>query len=431
MGVLDKKMSGHNKAVEKKIGKVPQYSGDGKQHSKLRFIPITLGFIVIIVGLFVAAVQIPALKYKEQPQPNDFTVVAENGETITVSRVSSIKPNESGVKNMLDYGKDHPNDDFDMDGLTNAEESVLGSDMRNPDTDNDGISDYAEAHIYNTRPTQSDNKLLSIVKDRLEKNGVNISTPYKIHDVVMWADNLGSRARGTVIPTIRGYRFCNFTGYAQFPENAYAYKIVNGYHVPLDYRPEENAWRIDDDLEVILYEQPLETAYLLTAFGEQYYVEEGTLTKVLSLLLPKEHSFMTIRKVVLQDNWNVEVSATVTGKVMPKIDKNDMSRFGNSTTQFSDVTDVYTSIMSGKPVAVSLQSPSRGEFIGVVYGYTDYGDMLVANEKGEHVGVLDIIECSSVMVDQNNEMRLREYVEAEGLGFDTRLGDKIHFIFEK
>ena len=411
MGILDKKIDQRQKALEKKNGKVPVYSTDGRAHSKLSVIPITLGFIVMALGLFVLAVHIPVMTYKEEPAKNEFV----------------LRPNEAGVKNIADYFKDHPNDDFDMDGLTNSAEQTQGTDARSPDTDGDGITDYVEAHVYNTRPTQYDNKLLSIVKEKLDANESQITSPFKLHDVIMWADNLGSRARGTVVPTIRGYRFCNFVGWARFPEKAYAYKIVDGIHVPLEYRPVEDAWRIDSEDEVVLYAQELETTYLLTAFGERYYVDDGFITKILTYILPKEHSFVTMKKIVVQDSWDLEVNATVTGTTMPQIDRNDMSRFGKNMVQFSDITDVYSAILGGRPVAVSLQSPAYGEVIAVVYGYTEFGDLLIANDKGEQAGVLDIIERSSIIVDTKDEMKVREYVDVVGLGFDTRNGDKIYF----
>lgn len=412
MGALDKKINKRNEALKKKRGNIPTYSNDGKKHSKFRFIPITFGIIVIAIGLFVLAVHIPAMTYKEPVMENGFVV----------------RPNEAGVKNMMDCVKDHPNEDFDLDGLTNSEELKQNTDPRDPDTDGDGVADYAEVHIYNTRPTQYDNQLLSIVRKALDDKGAFISSPYKLHDVIMWADNLGSRARGTVVPTIRGYRFCNFTGWAQFPGEVYAYKIVNGLHVPLEYRATENVWRIDSEDEVVLYAEPLETTYLLTAFGEQYYMDEDSLSKILTYILPSEHSFITLKKIVMQDNWNLEVNATVTGTTMPKFDRNDMSRFTKSTVQFSDITSVYSAILGGHPVAVSLQSPSYGEVIAVVYGYTEFGDLLIADDKGETIGMLDIVERSAIVVDSNGELKVREYFDVVGLGFDTTKGDKVYFI---
>ena len=46
--------------------------------------------------------------------------------------------------------------DSDSDGLTNAQEIELGTDPRNDDTDNDGLSDYDEINIYGTDPLVPD-----------------------------------------------------------------------------------------------------------------------------------------------------------------------------------------------------------------------------------------------------------------------------------
>ena len=46
--------------------------------------------------------------------------------------------------------------DTDGDGLTDAEEAVLGTDPRNPDTDGDRLTDYEEARIYFTDPLNPD-----------------------------------------------------------------------------------------------------------------------------------------------------------------------------------------------------------------------------------------------------------------------------------
>lgn len=48
------------------------------------------------------------------------------------------------------------NDDFDNDGLTNAQEFEYGTDPFSEDTDEDGISDYDEIFIYGTDPLNPD-----------------------------------------------------------------------------------------------------------------------------------------------------------------------------------------------------------------------------------------------------------------------------------
>lgn len=47
-------------------------------------------------------------------------------------------------------------DDIDGDGLTNAQETALGTDPRNPDTDGDGLTDAQEVNIYGTNPLVQD-----------------------------------------------------------------------------------------------------------------------------------------------------------------------------------------------------------------------------------------------------------------------------------
>ncbi|MBI5646839.1 MAG: OmpA family protein [Ignavibacteriae bacterium] len=48
------------------------------------------------------------------------------------------------------------NIDSDNDGLTNDEERTLGTDPKNPDTDGDGLNDFAEVRVHSTDPKKSD-----------------------------------------------------------------------------------------------------------------------------------------------------------------------------------------------------------------------------------------------------------------------------------
>ena len=388
---------------------------------------LTITSIVVIIGLMLLAIHIPALLYKPEP------VVFAQKENAFL-----IKPDESGIRNMLEYVKDNPNEDFDNDGLNNSDEVKYATDARNPDTDLDGICDYAEIYIYNSRPGQAGNEIDAVVQNLLTEKGLNASLPFKLHDIIMWADNLHSRSNGAVIPTIRGYRFKRFNGWVQFPGNVYAYRINDMLHVPLEYKEAENAWRINsenEDVDVVLYSEPLETIHLLEFFGKKYYVQNGWIADLFDYILPKEHSFICCRRVVKQDTFDIEIPATITEAIMPQIDKADMSRFGSSTQEFQDLTSVYTSIKSGKAVAVSLQSAQYGEVIGMIYGFTDFGDLLFADENGTKTTpegreyVISIKEQPSITIDHTNALVQREYFDYSGLGFDSEAGDKIHFIF--
>ena len=423
MNTLEKSRARRDRAEGVARGKMPRYGKNGSARSRWKIIPMTLGFLIILIGLCIAAVHIPALLYRDEQA---------SGQT-----AYTIRPDETGVRNLLEYVRDHPGDDFDSDGLINSEETAYGTDPRNPDSDGDGVSDYAEIYLYNTRPVEKDSQLESVMAERLDALGIRYSDPWKVHDVVLWADDLSSRSRGTLIPTLRGYRFTSFSGWTQFPGTVYAYRMQDGCHIPLEYREAENAWRVDaadQDVEVILYAEKLPAARLLTAFGSRYFMEDGTVAAVLDLVLPEAHSFLTCREIVLQDLEDLEISATVTGTEMPDTDRTDLSRFGECTNEFSSLTDVYSSVLSGRPVPVSLQSPSGGEVLCLVYGFTEYGDLLIADSAGKTTDasgnpwMLEIIERAAITIDQNGEIRQREYFDFEGLGFSSTRGDKIHFL---
>jgi hypothetical protein len=47
-------------------------------------------------------------------------------------------------------------DDIDGDGLSNTQESALGTNSQNPDTDGDGLTDGAEVNTHGTNPLLAD-----------------------------------------------------------------------------------------------------------------------------------------------------------------------------------------------------------------------------------------------------------------------------------
>src|SRR5207302_1323255 len=56
------------------------------------------------------------------------------------------------------YGNIDPAGDLDQDGLTNLEEENLLTDLNNPDTDGDGVSDGDEVHKYKSNPLSTDTR---------------------------------------------------------------------------------------------------------------------------------------------------------------------------------------------------------------------------------------------------------------------------------
>jgi hypothetical protein len=64
-------------------------------------------------------------------------------------------------------------DDFDRDGLTNAEEQQLGTDPYSTDTDNDDLYDHNEVSVWHTDPLNADSDGDSYLDGAEVSNGFN------------------------------------------------------------------------------------------------------------------------------------------------------------------------------------------------------------------------------------------------------------------
>ena len=70
--------------------------------------------------------------------------------------------------------------DSDHDGLTDAEEAVIGTDPNNTDTDGDGLSDYDEVRIWHTNPLVADTDSDGYPDGEEVKNSYNPNGPGKL-----------------------------------------------------------------------------------------------------------------------------------------------------------------------------------------------------------------------------------------------------------
>ncbi|MFA5134326.1 MAG: hypothetical protein WC505_00895 [Patescibacteria group bacterium] len=73
--------------------------------------------------------------------------------------------------------------DTDSDGLTDAEEAELGTDIRTVDTDGDGLYDREEVRVYGTDPLQTDTDQDGIVDGTEVANGYDPSGPGMLLDL--------------------------------------------------------------------------------------------------------------------------------------------------------------------------------------------------------------------------------------------------------
>ena len=423
--------------IRKRIAKHKEKREKRKTRPKNAFLTVlrvtgkTILFLVLESAIFILAIHVPTYFTVRQPYE------------INESSIFEIPPNEVGIRYAREFLEDNGNADYDGDGLSNKDELFLDTNPRSPDTDNDGLRDGAELFVYGTAPkTAGGDTVTNILANLMKAKKIAYAEPFTINGVTMWATDYYSRLYGTAAPGIKDYRFSRFDGWARFPrENdgeIYAYAVKDGNHQLLQYSEEKDAWRIEaakEDMLVEVYDKQLETYHVVNAFGQDYIIQEDTLlSKIVDKIIPDENSFITHRRVIEIDMYQVPEQITQTAIVMPEYDSENHSRFSRNMNQYSDILSVYESIRNGVPLAVSLQSDRKGETICMVYGYTENGDLLIADENGKVTRktktpmTLKIEFHAHILVNESNNTYVMRYYDFSGIGFNSKDGDRIHFI---
>jgi len=422
MGRLQKVISnssnsynGNNEVAKK--NNIPQYNASGKvitqeTKKKKKIIPI-IGFIIVSVLAFI---YVPAIVMSFH------TKKSNAGYTVPVNVSAITLSNEELQKN--------PTEDFDGDGLDNSKEVLEGTNPWNIDTDFDGATDYYELYTSKTDPTTYDDDIIiNIQKRHDDDEGKRLSSPYKMGNVILWADDYISKSHGGVIQTMTGYRFYKFKGYAQFSsDKMYLYAIKDGVREKLEYLENENAWRIDEVEEVEAYTEPLEEVIVFGLFSKRMYAKPNVFTKGLACILPND-GFIIAKKMTVKDvDPDIEHTITVSTITAPHFSSTDTKRFANNTNSLSNLQYVYEMIRNNKCIAVSLFNTTNGEYIGVIYGYTDSGDLLIADYNSlEHVGKIKVAEIGRKMLDGSENIVYDTFFSWNGLGFNSSIGDRISF----
>ena len=381
-----------------------------KLSKKLKISVIIAAGVLVVLGI----VYLPPLFYRD---PSDHAV----GSTM-------IMPDASAIKTYQTYLKDHPDMDFDNDGLNNSMEEEYGTDPWKPDTDQDGVTDYAELYVTETSPTDTSNVFMKYISAEDEKNGDSINTPYKIDDIILWPDDYFSKSFGAVVRTITGYRFCNYTGWVRFPESVYAYRYKDGVHHELLHKENEDAWRIDSDDEILLYKKPLSFVHHFNVLSKTFYLEDDAFGNFVSRILPDKGGILTCYKTALIDT-QPSTEKDVTARLRsPLINLEDPTRFHFNMNTLKDLSWVRNMIKDDQCIAVSLYSANVGEAVGIIYGYDPDGNLLVSDLKLNPVGTLKITEYAKRMMDKDGEISQASWYDFQGLGFDSaKYGDRISF----
>ena len=342
--------------------------------------------------------------------------------------VTELEADVSAVLTANQYLKDHPDDDFDGDGLVNSKEQQIGSDPYRIDTDGDGIMDSSEFFLTETSPVIYNKTLIEIAEKQMKDAGKSVQSPFKINNVVMWPDNMEARVYGSVVRTLNGYRFCNFQGWAQFPEGGYAYEIEDGIHRELRRNSDGAVYIPGPDTMVEVYEQPIEMLYQFSFCGLTLYLNNRICGDTLCFLLPENGpGLLTCQKLASMDlDPDVSRGAEASyGDITPTLDD---SRFGRNQILLQDLSRVRSSIENNEVVFASLFSSIRGEAIILIYGYTADGNLLAADWKtGEPIGEIRIEERASRLYDEDGKFVQYEWFIFDGLGFSSYNKDRISF----
>ena len=376
---------------------------------KINYKKIAIPAIVVFAVAMI--IYLPQILYKGEANTEFFDKAADS----------------SAIKLSAQYIKDCPDEDFDGDGLANYKEEEYGCNPFAKDSDRDGISDYAEVTTYKTSPVKTNSTLVNYLKQSDAEKGNTIDTPYKMGDVVLWADSYTDKAYGGVIETFGGYRFHDFNGWAKFPSGKYAYKYENGRHELLEHRSKEDVWRIDEDMVVLVYDKELDMSVNFTLFGKDFFVKSNIFTDFIAFLLPNDAGLLKGQKIAKIDADPNISSDSLADFKLPNYNENELERFGTSFDSLHVLIKVREFIDNNQTVAVSLYSSSRGENIGVVTGYTSDGRLIVCNESGDFLGYIIIYEKAAYMLNEKQQLVTRQWFTFDGLGYSSSNWDRISF----
>ena len=387
---------------------IPTYTLGKKKRQKISF---TKKLIIVLVTMLVLAIYGPPL-FIEMP------------DTSLHGSLSAIK-NPAAMEEAITYLRNNLNSDFDGDGLTNEAESNYGTGVYMIDNDGDGVTDYAELYITETNPKVYDDAIVKYIINQDMKTGSQVNTPFKLYDILMWADDYESKAKGSVIEIYDGcYRFSNFNGWVQFPGNVFVYQIKNGYQSPVKQN-EQGYYQINslkNNVDVRVYSYELESCYVVNLLGNDFKISDNIFGKIINFILPNSgFGLITCRTATTLDlDGSQDEKVFVNDIIKYTAPKLDSSRFESTHTELTNLTEILYNLKEGNNVLISLMSHTDGESIVSVYGYTNRNNLIVCNpETGEALGVLNIQIESRRLLDQSGTINQYEYFEFIGCGYSS------------
>lgn len=402
---------------KRKTIEIPTYDSKGKavvpeKRARQKKAAIAIG-IMAGIGVFVYSPQ--------------FFMGKETGGTASEITVET---NHEAIRNSNTILREHSLEDFDGDGVLNADEISIGTDPWRIDTDGDQVTDYAELHITNTSPTEYTGILMDIQMKQDKADGKSLAAPYRIGNLILWPDSYESKAYGSVVETSDGaYRFCNYSGSVLFPEDKgqYAYKTEEGIHTLLEHDLTDNTWTVSDGNKVSLYDRELEEIVEFRLFGQSICTRKNFFTKILGLVLP-DKGWISARRMTREDTAVEDEEVVCNELRKPLFKESDYSRLMSNMTTIGSLGSVRSALDDGKCVAVSLYNSNQGEYLAIIYGYTEKGDLLISGMKDEsEKGRIEITEKAEKLLNEEGEIVSAIYFDWQAFGFSSENNDRISF----
>lgn len=250
------------------------------------------------------------------------------------------------------------------------------------------------SHTEITKEMRKD--MISQEKESLNLKKIPVNCPLSVSGLLLWPDNVESRALCSVVQTLNGYRIYDFNGWVKFSDlkDSRAYRYENGRHYPLKYREQENAYYVDGSYEVRVKSSEMPTVYRLRVWDRSYYIEDAIGKFLDAILFPLEHSILSCEKIATEDTMNRDRTVAINKIAKLVFDKSDQSRFAVRPNRLSDLATMYSSIQNGYTVGLSLYN-EKEECRLAAYGYDKDGNLYLADAAtGTPVMTGKIVPCS-------------------------------------
>lgn len=163
-------------------------------------------------------------------------------------------------------------------------------------------------------------------------------------------------------------------------------------------------------------------------FKYPVYAPSNVVTDILAKILP-DNGFITATSKMKMDIEPDTNKNVITDIKKPAYNSSDDYRFTINSNTLNDLLFVRESIAEDNScIAMSLFNKDDGEYLGIIYGYTAEGDLLIADmDTLKPVGTLKISESARKMMNETGEIVSVSYFDFEGFGFSSQNGDRISF----